>query len=155
MSRFDCAPTEGLETDSQQNMYYQELKSLLLELPEEFRGIITADMLVKASPMQFKTPTLQAIQRAIKQRQQAQQVQMQSQQNTEKLTQGLTAVQISQAQENMADAREKRSEIPLNRMKTLAEAQKISAEPLVALVKEEVRLQIAQDKQKQVQNTNR
>ena len=150
LSRFDCAPTEGLETDSQQNMYYQELKSLLLELPDEFRGVITADMLVKASPMQFKTPTLQAIQRAIKSRQQAQQAQAQSQQATDKLTQGLTQVQISQAVENMADAREKRSEIPLNRMKTLAEAQKISAEPLVALVKEEVRLQIAQDKQRQV-----
>ncbi|KKM81446.1 hypothetical protein LCGC14_1329850, partial [marine sediment metagenome] len=78
------------------------------------------------------------------------QAQAQSQQNADKLTQGLTAVQISQAQENMADAREKRSEIPLNRMKTLAQAQKISAEPLVALVKEEVRLQIAQDKQGQV-----
>lgn len=152
LSRFDCAPTEGLETDSQQNMYYQELKSLLLELPDEFRGIITADMLVKASPMQFKTPTLQAIQRAIRSRQQAQQAQLQSQQSTDKLTQGLTAVQISQAQENMADAREKRSEIPLNRMKTLAQAQKIRAEPLVALIKEEVRLQIAQDKQRQVQN---
>ncbi len=152
LSRFDCAPTEGLETDSQQNMYYQELKSLLLELPDEFRGIITADMLVKASPMQFKTPTLQAIQRAVKSRQQAQQAQAQSQQSTDKLTQGLTAVQISQAQENMADAREKRSEVPLNRMKTLAQAQKISAEPLVALVKEEVRLQIAQDKNRQVQN---
>ena len=153
LSRFDCAPTEGLETDSQQNMYYQELKSLLLELPDEFRGIITADMLVKASPMQFKTPTLQAIQRAIQSRQQQQQAQAQSQQSADKLTQGLTAVQISQAQENMADAREKRSEIPLNRMKTLAQAQKLQADPIVSLVKEEVRMQIAQDKQKQVQNT--
>ncbi|KKM74728.1 hypothetical protein LCGC14_1397320, partial [marine sediment metagenome] len=138
---------------SQQNMYYQELKSLLLELPDEFRGIITADMLVKASPMQFKTPTLQAIQRAIQSRQQQQQAQAQSQQSADKLTQGLTAVQISQAQENMADAREKRSEIPLNRMKTLAQAQKLQADPIVSLVKEEVRMQIAQDKQKQVQNT--
>ncbi|KKN43357.1 hypothetical protein LCGC14_0704140 [marine sediment metagenome] len=150
LSRFDCAPTEGLLTDSQQNMYYQELKSLLLEMPDEFRGIITADMLVKASPMQFKTPTLQAIQKAIQSRQQQQQAQLQSQQSADKLTQGLTAVQISQAQENMADAREKRSEIPLNRMKTLAQAQKLSAEPLIALVKEEVRMQIAQDKQTQV-----
>ena len=146
LSRFDCAPTEGLLTDSQQNMYYQELKDLLKTFPDEFRGIITPDMLVKASPMQFKTPTLQAIQRAVRTRQQLQQAQMQSQQATDKLTQGLTAVQISQAQENMADAQEKRSEIPLNRMKTLAQAQKIQAEPLVALIKEQVRLQIAQEK---------
>ncbi|KKM01888.1 hypothetical protein LCGC14_1789930 [marine sediment metagenome] len=152
LTRFDCAPTEGLLTDSQQNMYYQELRSLLKDLPEEFRGIITAEMLVKASPMQFKTPTLQAIQAALRQRQQLQQAQSQSQKITDELTQGLTAVQISQAQENIADAQEKRSEIPLNRMKTLAQAQKIQAEPLVALVKEEVRLQIAQDKNRQVAN---
>lgn len=152
LSRFDCAPTEGLLTDSQQNMYYQELKSLLMELPDEFRGVITADMLVKASPMQFKTPTLQAIQRTMRQRQQLQQTQLQSQQSTDRLTQGLTAVQISQAQENIADAQAKRSEIPLNRMKTLAQAQKLQLDPLVNLIKEEVRLQIAQDKQRQVQN---
>ena len=152
LTRFDCAPTEGLLTDSQQTMYYQELRSLLKDLPEEFRGIITAEMLVKASPMQFKTPTLQAIQAALRQRQQLQQAQSQSQKITDELTQGLTAVQISQAQENIADAQEKRSEIPLNRMKTLAQAQKIQAEPLVALVKEEVRLQIAQDKNRQVAN---
>lgn len=156
LSRFDCVPTEGLLTDSQQNMYYQELKDLLKTFPDEFRGVITADMLVKASPMQFKTPTLQAIQRAVRQRQQLQQTQLQSQQSTDKLTQGLTAVQISQAQENIADAQEKRSEIPLNRAKTLAELKKVGAEPLISLIKEQVRLQIAQEKadaqrQKQLQ----
>ena len=64
---------------------------------------------------------------------------------------GLTAAQIAQAQEDMASAAEKRSEIPLNRMKTLAQAQKLQAEPLVALVKEQVRLAIAQEKAQQAQ----
>jgi hypothetical protein len=156
LTRFDCAPTEGLLTDSQQNMYYQELKSLLLELPDEFRGVITADMLIKASPMQFKTMTLQAIQRSLQQRQQLQQSQLQSQQATDQLTQGLTRVQISQAEENIADAQAKRSEIPLNRAKTAAQIEKLQLDPLVKLVvdslKEDVRLQIAQDKNRQVQN---
>ncbi len=152
LTRFDCAPTEGLLTDSQQNMYYQEIKTLLKEHPEEFRGIFTADMIVKASPIQFKTPTLQAIQRAMKQRQQVQQTTLQSQQATDKLTQGLTAVQISQAQENITDAQVNRSQIPLNQMKTLAQAQKLQADPFVQLVKEQVRLQIAQDKNRQAQN---
>ena len=150
LTRFDCSPTEGLLTDSQQNMYYQELKTLLKEHPEEFKGVITADMLVKASPMQFKNVTLQAIQAAMRQRQQAQQSQAKSQQITDELTQSLTAVQISQARENVSDAQVNRSEIPLNQTKTLAQIQKLQAEPIVNLVKEQVRLQIAQEKQSTV-----
>ena len=149
LSRFDCAPTEGLLTDSQQNMYYQELKSLLLELPDEFRGIITADMLIKASPMQFKSITMQAIQQALKSRKQLQQQQLQGQQTNDQLTNALSTSQIAQAQESIADAQEKRSEIPLNRAKTLAEIQKLQAEPVVNMIKEEVKLQIAQNKQGQ------
>jgi hypothetical protein len=150
LTRFDCNPVEGLLTDSQQSMYYQELKSLLKEFPDEFRGIITAEMLVKSSVMQFKLPTLRAIQAAMKQRSQAQQIAMKSQQLTDQLTQGLTAVQIAQARENVADAEVKRSEIPLNRAKTITEINKNQLDPIVALVKEQVRLQIAQEKQKQL-----
>ncbi|MHC4322703.1 MAG: portal protein [Planctomycetota bacterium] len=146
LSRFDCTPTEGLLTDSQQNMYYQELKSLLIELPDEFRGIITADMLIKASPMQFKNVTLQAVQRSMQMRQQMQQSQIQTQQTSDRLANALTAVQISQANENIADAQETRSEVPLNRAKTLAQIQKLQVDPIVNLVKEEVKLQIAKDK---------
>ncbi len=149
LTRFDCSPTEGLLTDSQQNMYYQELKTLLKDHPEEFRGVITADMLVKASPMQFKLPTLQAIQRAVKQRQQLQQSQIQSQQTTDRLTQGLTAVQITQAEENIADAQEKRSEIPLNNAKTMAQIQKLQADPIVSLIKEQVKVEIAKTQERQ------
>lgn len=147
LTRFDCSPTEGLLTDSQQNMYYEELKTLLKDFPEMFTGIITPEMLIKAAPMQFKTPTLQAIEAASQQRKQLQQAQIRSQQITEQLTQGLTAVQISQAQENIADAQVKRSEVPLNQAKTISEINKNESAPILALIKEQVRLQIAQDKQ--------
>lgn len=147
LMRFDCVPVEGLLTDSQINLNYQELKQFKKEFPEESAGVITLEMLVKASPMQFKTSMLQAIQRASKQKEQAQQAQLQSQQNADRLTQGLTAVQISQAEENIADAQEKRSQIPLNNAKTISEINKNQASPILDLIKEEVRLQIAQDKQ--------
>lgn len=152
--RFDCNPTEGIDTDSQRNMFYLELKDLLKTFPEMFAGIITPDMLVKNAPMQFSNVMLQAIQRAQQQKMHLQKVTMQQQLVGNQLTQGLTAAQIAQAQEDIASAAEKRSEIPLNRMKTLAQAQKLQADPLVALVKEEVRLQIAQEKSKQLQGTN-
>ena len=148
--RFDCAPTEGTNTDSQRNMFYQEIKDLLRLFPDIFAGIINADMIVENAPMQFSVRMKQAIRQAQQRKQQLQQTQIQSQQLTDQLTQGLTKVQISQAIENIADAQAKRSEIPLNRMKTLAQAQKLQADPIVALIKEEVKLQIAQDKQKQL-----
>jgi hypothetical protein len=154
LTRFDCNPVEGLLTDSQQNMYYQELKSLRKDFPEEFAGVITADMIVQASPMQFKLKTLEAIKRAVQQRSQSQQQQAQSQKITDELTQGLTAVQISQAQENVADAQEKRSEIPLNRAKTITEINKNRFDPIISLLKEQVRLEIAQESQQQLAGAN-
>lgn len=151
LTRFDCNPVEGVETDSQRNMFYLELKSLLKDFPEMFAGIITPDMLVKTAPMQFSNTMLQAIQKAQQQRTRMQQLSQQQQFAGNQLTQGLTAAQIAQAQESIADAAEKRSEIPLNRMKTLAQAQKLQADPLVALIKEQVRLAIAQEKSRQLQ----
>ncbi len=154
LTRFDCNPTEGVDTDSQRNMFYMELKDLLKTFPEMFAGIITPEMLVKTAPMQFSNVMLKAIQAAQQQKKQLQQLAQQQQFTTNQLTQGLTAAQIAQAQEDIASAAEKRSEIPLNRMKTLAQAQKLQADPLVALVKEEVRLAIAQEKSRQLQGAN-
>ena len=146
LTRFDCVPTEGLLTDSQVNMFYQELKSLLKDFPEMFTGIITPEMLVTASPMQFKGQMLQAIKAASQRKQQLTQSQIQSQKTTDQLTQALTAVQVSQAQENIVDAQLKRSEIPLNRAKTISEINKNQAGPIVNVIKEQVKLAIAQEK---------
>ena len=145
LSRFDCAPTEGLLTDSQQNMYYQELKQLLKEFPEMFAGIITPDMLIKAAPMQFKTPTLQAIQRATQAKQQQSQALAQSQRTTDQLTQALAASQIAKAKEDIANAQESRSQAGLNRAKTITEINKNQFDPVIGLIKEVVRLEIARD----------
>jgi len=143
LMRFDCNPTEGLLTDSQQNMYYQELKELLREFPEMFQGIITPDMLVKASPMQFKTPTLKMIQQAHQAKQQAQQKGQQQEQLGIQLQQALIATQVARAQEDSADAAEARSQIPLNNAKTISEISKNLASPIIDMIKEQVRLQIA------------
>ena len=159
LTRFDCSPTEGLLTDSQINLNYQELKQFKKEFPEEAAGVITLEMLVKASPMQFKTSMLQAIQQASQRKKQLQQAQIQSQRLTDGLTQGLTQVQISQAQENIADAQVKRSHIPLNQAKTISEINKNEDGVVLGLIKERVKLQIAQEKaanerQKQLAGAN-
>lgn len=140
--RFDCSPTEGLLTDSQQSMYYQELIELRTRF-DDFKQIITPQMLVEASPIQYKNKTLQAIKQAQQAAQQQGQAQFKAAQDAQQLANSLTAVNVSQAQENIADAQEKRSEIPLNRAKTISEINKNLASPLVDMVKEEVRMQIA------------
>ena len=149
LARFDCVPTEGLLTDSQQNMYYQELKDLLKTFPELFQGIITPQMLVTASPMQFKTPTLQAIQQAAQAREQQGQQAQQQAQTDQQLQQAVTQLQVAQGIESLADAAEKRSEIPLNMAKTISEINKNQASPIVDLVKEQVKLEISKNKQAQ------
>jgi hypothetical protein len=151
LTRFDCVPTEGLLTDSQQNMYYQELKDLLKTFPEMFQGIITPEMLVTASPMQFKTPTLKAIQQAAQARQQQSQQSQQQAQVDQRLQQAVTGLQIAQGIESLADAEEKRSQIPLNHAKTISEINKNQASPLVDLVKEAVKLEIAQNQAQNAQ----
>lgn len=152
LSKFDCAPTEGLLTDSQRNMFYQELKQLLKEFPEQFNGVITPDMLVRNAPMQFSSTMLKAIQRAIQGKQQAGQSAQQSQQITDQLTQALAASQIAKAQEDISDAEVNRSQIPLNNAKTISEINKNLASPLVDMVKEQVRFEIASMKQAQTAN---
>jgi len=153
LTRFDCNPTEGVDTDSQRNMFYLELKDLLKTFPEMFAGIITPEMLVRNAPMTFSHKMLQAIQAASQRKKQLQQVQMQQQLISNELTQGLTQVQITQAQENITDAQVNRSQIPLNMAKTITEANKNAASPAIALLKEMVRLEIANQKNIQTAQT--
>jgi hypothetical protein len=124
LTRFDCTPTEGLLTESQQNMYYQEIKELLERFPDMFRGIFTPEMLIKASPMQFKNATLKAIQQGQQQIQQAQQKAQQQEQLDQQLLSAVTATQIAKTQEDIADAQESRSQAGLNAAKTITEINK-------------------------------
>lgn len=162
LTRFDCSPTEGLLTDSQQNLYYQELIELRTRF-DDFKGIITPQMLVEASPIQYKTKTLKAIEQAQQAAQKAGQEQQQLQQQNQQLANSIAALNVSQSQENIADAQEKRSQIPLNNAKTITEINKNQAaadaaqmKPFLDMVKEAVRLEIATQNQanrQQLQNT--
>jgi len=153
LMKFDCTPTEGLLTDSQRTLYYEELKELLKTFPELFAGVITAEMIVSNAPMQFSVPTLNAIKQAEQAKQQAQQQAQQQQQLDIQLQQALTATQVAQAKEDMADAANKRSQIPLNNAKTISEINKNQAGPLVDILKEYVKMTMAnQAQQLQAQN---
>ena len=145
LTRFDCTPIEGLLTESQQELFYIELKTLRKEFPNEAHKIPLSEI-AKYSPTPFKPELIEMIQRVEQQEsQQGQQAAKQAQSAAE-LQDAIGQLQVAQSIESIADAEEKRSEIPLNRAKTLAEIQKLQAEPLLAAIREEVKLQIAQEK---------
>lgn len=123
LTRFDCTPVEGRLTDTQQMLFWQELRSLRAN-DEQFQQLIPASLLIKYFPGQSKDELLKAIQQA---EQQAQQ-QAQKVQQREEIAQiieierakaevagmkGIAEERRAQAVENITDA-------ALNRVETVA-----------------------------------
>lgn len=107
-SQYDCVPTEGLLTDTQQQLWYEELKSLRETFPDAAQ-YITVRMLLENAPVQNKKELLDAVDRA------EQQVRAQGQAMAQQ-QQMLNRVAQARAEEDLSDAR-------LNRIKGLAEIQ--------------------------------
>lgn len=131
--KYDCIPTEGLLTDSQQHMFYLELKGLRAMFPD-MAEIITPSMLISVMPIQFKRELMKAVQMSEQQRQQMAQAQMADQQRMNRLIEAETA-------ENIANAQEDRSDTALTRVKTMAEIQKLQREPFYEMIDKVIELE--------------
>jgi hypothetical protein len=142
LTRYDCTPVEGLLTDSQQQLFWLLLLDLRTRFPEEAHKI-PLSVAVRFCPTPFKPELLKIMEQAEQQEKQMQQMQMQQQQRDAQLQEAVTRTQLAREAEDFANAQESRSEIPLNMAKTLVEIQKIGAEPLVNLIKEMVKFDIA------------
>lgn len=130
----DVVVTEGLLTDSQKEMYYQELKELRLNLGVQ----IPDSAIIDAAPMQIKQRLVEQIEAA----EQAQAAQQAEQEQIQNLTNQLL---LSQIAENQAQAGERETQIEqnatssdLNRAKTLVELAKLTNTP-VSLVNDVAR----------------
>jgi len=143
MARYDCTPVEGLETDSQQQMFYLELKALRQEF-EDAKAIIPLSELIKYSPTPFKEEFLQMIQRAEQQAKAMQAKAMQEQERQARLTDAVTATQVARTLEDTANAYESRADAQYTRAKTVAEIEKLQNDVLVDIIKEKVKLEMAQ-----------
>ncbi|KKL89076.1 hypothetical protein LCGC14_1918250, partial [marine sediment metagenome] len=108
----------------------------------------------KYSPTPFKPELLEMMRKSEQQEAQAAQAAQQQQEQNNQLQQAVTSLQVAQGIESIADAEEKRSEIPLNRAKTLTEINKNLASPLLDLIRERVKLEISREKVQNVQRTN-
>ena len=121
LSKFDCIPVEGLLTDGQQMLFYQELK-MLRETDEQMRMLIPPSLLIKYFPGQSQKELVQAIKQAEQQQaqkaQQAEQMQQMAQQlEIERVkgeifaNRGIAEAQRAKAVEDITDAGLNRIEI--------------------------------------------
>jgi hypothetical protein len=141
LSRYDLSVQEGLLTDSQRQMYYEELKAL-----QQAGAPIPFTAIVEAAPIQLKEHLKKHIAMA-------EQAQMQASQGEQQMTQITQQLMQSQIAENLAQAQERRAEIQqniatagLNRAKTAAEIQKMQLDGFAKTAKavadlEKIRLQ--------------
>lgn len=124
LTRFDCIPVEGLLTETQQQLFYQELKMLRAGDPT-FQQLIPASLMIKYFPGQIRQELIKAVQQAEQQQAQQMQKQEQLQQTAQMLeiarAKGEVAAMGGVAEERRAKAVEDMSDAALNRAKTAAE----------------------------------
>jgi len=144
LTKFDCNPVEGLLTDSQQQLFYLELKALRSEFPEAAASIPLSE-LVKYSPTPFKRELTEIIQKAEQRQNQAQQQMQQIQQTAQALeierAKGEILATRGIAEERRAQAVENQSDAALNRIKTIAEINDIGTQRLFELIDKGIALE--------------
>lgn len=140
LTRFDCMPVEGLLTDSQQMLFYLELKQLRATFPEAAQYIPLSEM-VRYSPSPFKKQLIDMIRRAEQQQAQQMKQQVEDKQRLDSLIEAQTTEDIAQAEESRTGA-------ALDRARTAAEINKLTTQPYVELIKEAMKLEGAKQKQR-------
>ena len=127
--KYDCAPCEGVLTDTQRQMYFAQLLML-----KEMGAPVSWTTLIKASPLEMKDELLAEIQKQEQSQGAMAQTQIMSQQITDKLLQAEAAGRLAGAQEKHAKIQADRARAGLDVAKTMAEIQKMDAERLMSLL---------------------
>ena len=130
LTRYDVSVQEGLLTDSQRQLYYEELKAL-----QQMGAPIPFAAIVDAAPIQLKEHLKRHIQAAEQAQMQAAQGEQQMNQLTQQLMQSQIAENLAQAQERRAEIQQNIATAALNRAKTAAEIQKMTLEGLSTVAK--------------------
>lgn len=138
-NKYDCVPTEGILTETQQNLFYLELKEIRERYPDAAQ-IIPISALIEASPMQFKDRLAQIIKQQEQRAMQMQQVAMQDKQRQDKLMDAHTMTKIASAQESISQAAENRTTSILDRARTMTEMQKLQNDSVVSAQKPQLEI---------------
>lgn len=141
-TKYDCTPTEGVFTDSQQHLFYLEMKHLRETFPD-FAQILTPSILAKILPVQFKEQLMQWIEQAEKAQRQQMQEQLQDKKRMDNLVEAQTAERIAEAKEDRANAF-------LDSVRAAAELRKINTDRSLDIFDRQLKLMELQMKQEQI-----
>ena len=137
LTRFDCSPTEGLQTESQIELFFMQLLSLRQAFPKEAQKIPLSEV-AKYSPTPFKQELLQMIQKAEQKEAQAQDRALKNQQTQEalniELIKGNVLANRGIAKERRSQAVENQTDAALNRTKIAAEINDMSIGRFLELI---------------------
>jgi len=152
--KYDCTPTEGILTETQESLFYLELKELRDRYPDAAQ-MIPISALIEASPMQFKDRLTKMIKQAEQKAAQMQEMAMQDKRKKDKLLEAHTATKVAQAQESITQAQENRAGAALDRAKTISETNKLDVQPQLELLDRILRLEEIVLKSRQISKNER
>lgn len=133
ITQLDCVPTEGLLTDTQQQLFYSELKELRLAFPD-MAQFITPSMLIGAYPGMFKSQIMEAIKQGEQASMASQQAMQQSQQRMNQLIEAESKLNLAKTAQSIASAESERASAGLDRAKAIAEIQGMDRDRLLKLL---------------------
>ncbi len=143
LTRFDCTPVEGLETDSQQELFFMLLLQIRQAFPKEAHKIPLSEVAKYSSIM--KEELMGIIQRAEQKESQIQERALKTQQIQEalniELIKGNVLANRGIAEERRSQAVENQTDAALNRAKTVAEIQDIGAQFYLSMVDKAIQLE--------------
>lgn len=142
--RFNCTPVEGLLTDTQQQLFYQELKMLRQSDPT-FQQLIPASLMVKYFPGMVGNELERAVQQAEQQQsqiaQEARQLQTAQQQMEMERVKGEILANRGIAESQRAKAVEDITDAAYNRAKTAAEIEDMARARVLELLQMAISLE--------------
>lgn len=118
--RYDCIVQEALLTDSQRDLYYEELKALYRMAAEAGQpGAIPFGAIVKAAPIQLRDNLRQEIEQAEKQRQLASREQDEDRQLLRKLQEAEVAANLGRAVERQTESERQKAQTLTERLEAV------------------------------------
>ncbi|MAH48728.1 hypothetical protein CMI37_23075 [Candidatus Pacearchaeota archaeon] len=142
LAEYDVVVQEGLLTDSQRQMYYEEIKQMYQMTQSQQGSPIPVKAILDAAPIQMKDELLKQVGEQEKSQAEAAQKQQEQQAVLNQWQQAQIVKDIAKAEESLAQATENRTSAAYDRAKTAAEIMKMVQDG--DLAKAQLMLQAAQ-----------
>jgi hypothetical protein len=141
--QYDCTPTEGVLTESQQEQNYLELKELRSLYPDA-AAVITFSDIIEAAPIQARRQLLERIKQREQQQADAAKQGQQDQERMNRLVEAETAAKVARANEDTSDIIENRANTKLLNAKTETELLNLQNEQIMDMAERMAKVNLMQ-----------